>query len=314
MRHHTCPVTKSLAPVQEAMGPIVMDFRCVPSSFTGGALAGEKSNDEKNALRTWSDFCVVLFLGRFISQRKLENSLLANTARLTRKLSEPYAESHPSIPPIFSQMKFPESDLSLNKAHWIAEAFNRRECARFIPTNKYPEKCGCGRLRHAHIDIPSLTSSFLNHHGGDIVSRRREPPGSDAADEHIEVIPPRCRGRKSGGPHPHKAQYVRLAFDTDPALIISMFEEVWQIAPPKLIITVHGGTNNFDIQPKLARVFRRGLLRAATTTGAWIITSGVDTGVVRHVAAAFEGASSSSRNKVVCIGISPWGLLRREMS
>ncbi|PIO57814.1 hypothetical protein TELCIR_20766, partial [Teladorsagia circumcincta] len=113
------------------------------------------------------------------------------------------------------------------------------------------------------------------------------------------------------GPHPHKAQYVRLSFDTDPALIMSMFEEVWQIAPPKLIITVHGGTNNFDLQPKLARVFRKGLLRAATTTGAWIITSGVDSGVVRHVAAAFEGASSTSRNKVVCIGISPWGLLKK---
>ncbi|KIH67285.1 hypothetical protein ANCDUO_02385 [Ancylostoma duodenale] len=28
-----------------------------------------------------------------------------------------------------------------------------------------------------------------------------------------------------GGPHPHKAQYVRLGFDTDPALIMSMFEE-----------------------------------------------------------------------------------------
>ncbi|VDL72714.1 unnamed protein product [Nippostrongylus brasiliensis] len=134
-----------------------------------------------------------------------------------------------------------------------------------------------------------------------------------------------------GGPHPHKAQYVRLSFDTDPALIMSMFEEVWQIAPPKLIITVHGGTNNFELvphssypsllffrllsifslQPKLARVFRKGLLRAATTTGAWIITSGVDCGVVRHVAAAFEGASSISRNKVVCIGISPWGLLKK---
>ncbi|KAK6037845.1 hypothetical protein COOONC_24650 [Cooperia oncophora] len=83
---------------------------------------------------------------------------------------------------------------------------------------------------------------------------------------------------------------------------MSMFEEVWQIAPPKLIITVHGGTNNFDLQPKLGRVFRKGLLRAATTTGAWIITSGVDCGVVRHVAAAFE---------VVCIGISPWGLLKK---
>ena len=105
----------------------------------------------------------------------------------------------------------------------------------------------------------------------------------------------------------------------------------------------------FSLQPKLARVFRKGLLKAATTTGAWIFTSGVDTGVMRHVAAALEGnvlifdyyistfhiyfnfkesyffhflrfdlkfvlflgGSSMSRNKIVCIGISPWGLLKK---
>uniref|UniRef100_A0A0K0DGZ5 LSDAT_euk domain-containing protein n=1 Tax=Angiostrongylus cantonensis TaxID=6313 RepID=A0A0K0DGZ5_ANGCA len=302
-----------------------MSFAC---SFTGGAwprkggrsLLGYAIPPPNVHSTDWRDMLSI------IESRDLSRD---ETNELnSRKLSEPHAELNPPLPLLFSQMKFSESDLV-------------RALITFL-------RCGCGRLRHAHIDIPSLTSSFLNHHGGDYVNKRREHD-SDAADEQIEVVPPRHRGRRSGklgerwslkkhticlptnafgtiefqgnsGPHPHKAQYVRLSFDTNPALIISMFEEVWQIAPPKLIITVHGGTNNFDIQPKLARVFRRGLLRAATTTGAWIITSGVDTGVVRHVAAAFEGttlflictgASSSSRNKVVCIGISPWGLLKK---
>ncbi|KAK5974005.1 hypothetical protein GCK32_020545, partial [Trichostrongylus colubriformis] len=57
-----------------------------------------------------------------------------------RKTSEPHGECPPTVPPLFSQMRFSESDLSLNRAHWITETFNRRECARFIPTNKYPEK------------------------------------------------------------------------------------------------------------------------------------------------------------------------------
>ncbi|VDM78013.1 unnamed protein product [Strongylus vulgaris] len=111
-----------------------------------------------------------------------------------RKLSEPHAESHPPLPPLFSQMRFSESDLSLNRAHWITATFTRRECAKFVPTNKYPEKCGCGRLRSAHIDIPSLTSSFLNHHGGEAITRKRDT-GSDnnAADEHSEA--PRRRVR-----------------------------------------------------------------------------------------------------------------------
>ncbi|KAK6018504.1 hypothetical protein OSTOST_15905 [Ostertagia ostertagi] len=57
-----------------------------------------------------------------------------------RKTSEPHGECPAPVPPLFSQMRFSESDLSLNRAHWITETFNRRECARFVPTNKYPEK------------------------------------------------------------------------------------------------------------------------------------------------------------------------------
>jgi transient receptor potential cation channel subfamily M protein 3 len=62
----------------------------------------------------------------------------------------------------------------------------------------------------------------------------------------------------------------------------------------------------------LARVFRKGLLKAARTTGAWIFTSGINAGVVRQVAAALESAIPSSRSsKIVSVGIAPWGLLKR---
>ncbi|ETN84403.1 hypothetical protein NECAME_01628 [Necator americanus] len=105
----------------------------------------------------------------------------------SRKVSEPHAEVFPPLPPLFSQMRFSESDLSLNRAHWITETFTRRECAKFVPTNKYPEKCGCGRLRSAHIDIPSLTSSFLNHRGGDLLNKRRDPCSDQNAAEENEA-------------------------------------------------------------------------------------------------------------------------------
>lgn len=63
----------------------------------------------------------------------------------------------------------------------------------------------------------------------------------------------------------------------------------------------------------MARIFRKGLFKAARTTGAWIITSGINAGVVRHVAAALEGAitTSKARSKIVSIGIAPWGLLKK---
>ena len=49
------------------------------------------------------------------------------------------------------------------------------------------------------------------------------------------------------------------------------------------------------VQDRLGRVFREGLLKAAQTTGAWIITAGLDAGVVKHVATALDEAGISAR-------------------
>ncbi|XP_024083140.1 transient receptor potential cation channel trpm-like [Cimex lectularius] len=80
-----------------------------------------------------------------------------------------------------------------------------------------------------------------------------------------------------GGPHPSKAQYVRLAYDTRPELILQLFTREWSLELPKLLITVQGGKANFELQPKLKKVLRKGLLKAAKTTGAWIFTGGTNT-------------------------------------
>lgn len=53
----------------------------------------------------------------------------------------------------------------------------------------------------------------------------------------------------------------------------------WQLELPTLLISVHGGLQNFDLPPKLKQVFGKGLIKAAVTTGAWIYTGGVSTGL-----------------------------------
>lgn len=73
-------------------------------------------------------------------------------------------------------------------------------------------------------------------------------------------------------------QYVRLAYDTRPELILQLFTREWSLELPKLLITVQGGKANFELQPKLKKVLRKGLLKAAKTTGAWIFTGGTNTG------------------------------------
>uniref|UniRef100_A0A8C4I0B4 Transient receptor potential cation channel, subfamily M, member 1b n=1 Tax=Dicentrarchus labrax TaxID=13489 RepID=A0A8C4I0B4_DICLA len=86
----------------------------------------------------------------------------------------------------------------------------------------------------------------------------------------------------------------------------------WQLELPTLLISVHGGLQNFDLQPKLKQVFGKGLIKAAVTTGAWIFTGGVNTGVIRHVGDALKEHSSKSRGKVCAIGIAPWGILENK--
>ena len=73
-------------------------------------------------------------------------------------------------------------------------------------------------------------------------------------------------------------QYVRVSYDTKPELILQLLQKQWDLELPKLLISVHGGIANFDLQPKLKRVFRKGLLKASKTTGAWIVTGGTNTG------------------------------------
>uniref|UniRef100_A0A914HV67 Uncharacterized protein n=1 Tax=Globodera rostochiensis TaxID=31243 RepID=A0A914HV67_GLORO len=169
------------------------------------------------------------------------------------------------------------------QCEWIEETFNRRECSHFIRSSKD--------------------------------SNKREGPKRWSIHRHTNLAPTDAYGtiEFQGGPHPFKAQYLRLGFDSDPADIMCLFENVWQLEPPKLIITIHGGMTNFDLQPKLSRVFRKGLLKAARTTGAWIFTSGINAGVVRHMAVALEQAIPTSKihNKIVSVGIAPWGLLKR---
>ena len=73
-------------------------------------------------------------------------------------------------------------------------------------------------------------------------------------------------------------QYIRLSCDTRPDSIMLLLQQQWCLELPKLVISVHGGIANFDLQPKLRRVCHHGLLQAAKTTGAWIITGGTNTG------------------------------------
>ncbi|NIG60614.1 transient receptor potential cation channel subfamily M member 2 [Pontoporia blainvillei] len=91
----------------------------------------------------------------------------------------------------------------------------------------------------------------------------------------------------------------------------------WGLDVPNLLISVTGGAKDFNMKPRLKSVFRRGLVKVAQTTGAWIITGGSHTGVMKQVGEAvrvFSLSGSHNEGEVVTIGIATWGTLHKRES
>ncbi|XP_045501553.1 transient receptor potential cation channel trpm isoform X6 [Colias croceus] len=178
---------------------------------------------------------------------------------------------------------------------WIESTFQKRECKCFVASAKDEHVCWCGLSKTAHganIPIAPVGEAWLP-------ARHTQPSPTDAYGT-VEF---------QGGPHPTKAQYVRLSHDTRPELIVQLLTREWALERPKLLITIQGGKANFDLQPKLKKVLRKGLLKAAKTTGAWIFTGGTNTGVTRQVGDALQLERSQRAGRVVSIGIAPWGIV-----
>ncbi|XP_043932306.1 transient receptor potential cation channel subfamily M member 7 [Protopterus annectens] len=108
---------------------------------------------------------------------------------------------------------------------------------------------------------------------------------------------------------PDSTLYLRLSYSTKPELILRLMLKEWQMELPKLVISVHGGMQKFELHPKIKQVVGKGLVQAALTTGAWILTGGVNTGVAKHVGDALKEHSSRSCRKICTIGIAPWGVI-----
>uniref|UniRef100_A0A8C1FX63 Transient receptor potential cation channel, subfamily M, member 1a n=1 Tax=Cyprinus carpio carpio TaxID=630221 RepID=A0A8C1FX63_CYPCA len=173
-------------------------------------------------------------------------------------------------------------------------------------------RCCCGQLVNQHVAIlPGSTNKSAEEGQG----VQTEPPQEKwSVAKHTQATPTDAYGiiEFQGGGHVNKAMYIRVSCDTKPDNLLHLMVKDWQLELPTLLISVHGGLQNFDLQPKLKQVFGKGLIKAAVTTGAWIFTGGVSTGVIRHVGDALKDHSSKSRGKVCAIGIAPWGIVENK--
>lgn len=87
---------------------------------------------------------------------------------------------------------------------------------------------------------------------------------------------------------------------------------MWKIEHPKLILSITGAAQNFNIIEKLKSTFKEALIKAAKTTNAWIISGGTNYGVMRLVG---EAMKEDLYPNVPVIGIATWGVigLRNEL-
>ncbi|KAM4626692.1 transient receptor potential cation channel subfamily M member 2 [Discoglossus pictus] len=166
--------------------------------------------------------------------------------------------------------------------------------------------CMCGYTRDQHVDAAIRQLAF-------------QSKGVWDCKEHIQEMPTDAFGDISFsgmGPRVGK-QYVRVSTDTPSDVLYQLMTEQWGLEVPNLLISVTGGAKNFRMKMRLKNIFRRGLVKAAQTTGAWIITGGSHAGVMKQVGEAvrdFSMGRSNMDNDIVTIGIATWGIVHNRDS
>ncbi|XP_071952061.1 transient receptor potential cation channel subfamily M member 3-like [Antedon mediterranea] len=182
---------------------------------------------------------------------------------------------------------------------WIETSFFKKECKLFSPSGRDSYRCGCGRSQALH--------RMSKQH------KTKEPWSPKA---NTIQLPTDAYGRIEfqGGGHGNKAQFLRLSDETPNEMIYKLLSKTYKLDIPNLVISIRGGFRNFDLQPKLKLVLCRGLKKAAKTTGAWVITTGINSGVTLHCGDALDNHSVKLRGRVVTIGIAPWGVLNKKES
>uniref|UniRef100_A0A8C7CLY0 non-specific serine/threonine protein kinase n=1 Tax=Oncorhynchus kisutch TaxID=8019 RepID=A0A8C7CLY0_ONCKI len=200
-----------------------------------------------------------------------------------------------------------------SRRSWIEDTFCKRACGKFIPACRdlhsfaslpLTPRCCCGRLvgEHTLLETGPSMSSWPG-------------PGTGQQEEwsvecHTQTSATDAYGtidfQDSAGRNCH---YVRVAVDAKAEALLQLMRSEWQMERPKLLLTVHGGTENFPLPLKVRQAFSKGLITAAQSTGAWILTDGINTGVSRYVGEAVKTYGTHDLRKRNAVGVTPWGVI-----
>ncbi|XP_053321108.1 transient receptor potential cation channel subfamily M member 7-like [Spea bombifrons] len=208
----------------------------------------------------------------------------------------------------------------MNHIPWIEKTFHKRDCVHIIPSSREPHRCipgcqicqklvrcCCGRLVRQHSwynGSPSINLSGVH-------SKLHQETGPWTSDKHTVKSSTDAYGTIAfqGGSHGFKSKYIRISNDSKAEDILHLMVKVWKMNIPRLVISVHGGMQKFELQPSLKEALYKGLVKAAVTTGAWILTGGINNGVADHIGEAIKEDDSRLSHTVCTVGIAPWGII-----
>ncbi|XP_071942447.1 transient receptor potential cation channel subfamily M member-like 2 isoform X2 [Antedon mediterranea] len=196
---------------------------------------------------------------------------------------------------------------------WIPNNINQRECINY--SQRPPAKnddlnnptCHCGNKRSSH------DTRYINEqiHKTEWKTESHTQITQTKAYGEIEFV-----GAIGSSGTLKQKKYVRLDHLTNPNKVLELLRDHWKLGVPKLLISVTGGALNFHMNFRLREVFRKGLIKAALSTGAWIITGGTHAGVMKYVGDAVRdyalASGAMTRNSVVAIGIPSWGVINQK--
>ncbi|XP_008837419.1 transient receptor potential cation channel subfamily M member 5 [Nannospalax galili] len=119
--------------------------------------------------------------------------------------------------------------------------------------------------------------------------------------------PSLCRGEVDfGGSGKMRGKFVKVPSGAAPSVIFNVLLTEWHLPAPNLVVSLVGEERPFAMKSWLRDILRQGLVKAAQSTGAWILTSALRVGLARHVGQAVRDhslASTSTKIRVVAIGM-----------
>ncbi|XP_051702554.2 transient receptor potential cation channel subfamily M member 6 isoform X2 [Oryctolagus cuniculus] len=201
---------------------------------------------------------------------------------------------------------------------WIEGVFEKRECNKVIPSSKDPHRCTSGCQVCQNLIRCYCGRLIGDHHGIDYswtMSAAKDDENEQwSVEKHTTKSPTDTFGTINfqDGDHIYHSKYIRTSYDTKLDHLLHLMLQEWKMELPKLVISVHGGIQSFKMPSKIKEIFSQGLVKAAETTGAWIITEGINTGVSKHVGDALKAHSSNSLRKIWTVGIPPWGVIENQ--